>query len=118
MENDQYLFSNKNQEVKEFYDIIITFLNKIGPYQVELKKTSIHLSCNSAFLGVHPKKQWLDLNIVSTKVLKHPQLRKHEQVSKNRFHNEFRIKVSSDLNSDLLNFIKEAYLLKADNKKV
>lgn len=81
----------------------------MGDYNIEVKKTSLHITHGSAFLGIHPKKNWLDLNIVLNHELKDPLVRKNEQVSKFRWHNEVRLSRSTDIDPSLINAIQEAY---------
>ena len=48
---------------KKLYANLLTTLKKLGPYEVEVKKTSIHLVRRSAFLGVRLRKEYLLLTI-------------------------------------------------------
>jgi hypothetical protein len=80
---------------------------------VEPKKTSIHVNRAAAFLGVHPKKKWLDLNVVTDAPIKSPKVRKTEQVSKNRHHNLVRVASADDMTPELFGWIKHAYELMA-----
>lgn len=105
------LFSNKNKNVIEIYHKIIDILDSIGEYEIEAKKTSIHIKRKSAFLGINPKKKWIDINIVTDHPLEYEKITKVEQVSKHRFHNNLRMMDSSELNSDVTVLIREAYHL-------
>ena len=78
---------------------------------VEEKKTSFHIKNKSAFAGVHPRKNYFILNIVSALPIKSSRMAKIEQVSKSRFHNELRIEKVGDMNNELINWLKEAYVL-------
>lgn len=85
-------------------------LEAVGPYSVQEKKTSIHITNGrGAFLGLHPRKQGLRLNIVLAKALEGPKIAKSERVSANRYHNEVDVKERSDLDAELLGWIAEAY---------
>ena len=103
------LFANKNDNVKEIYHAIIDMLNSIGEYKIEVKKTSIHVVKKSAFLGINPKKKWMDINIVTTHPIENEKITKVEQVSKNRFHNNLRIMDKSELDSEVISMLKDAY---------
>ena len=109
--SEDELFSNKASNVYEIYLKILDLLKEIGPFEIEIKKTSIHLLNKSSFGGVHPKKKWLDFNLVTKHQIEHEKITKIEQVSKNRFHNNFRFLSVDDLNQEFLVLLKESYQL-------
>ena len=98
-------------EVNELYRKLLGELKKTGKLVVEEKKTSFHFKSGAAFAGVHPRKTYFILNIVSASPLKSPRIIKQEQVSKNRFHNRVKIANSGDIDSELMGWLKEAYAL-------
>lgn len=100
-------------EVKELYKELLSELNKFGKIVIEEKKTSFHLKSGSAFAGVHPRKKYFILNIVSSAPIKSSRIVEQEQVSKNRFHNRVKIEKAEDIDKELLNWLKEAYALTA-----
>ncbi|NHM33710.1 DUF5655 domain-containing protein [Neobacillus terrae] len=109
--SEDELFSNKASNVHKIYSEILDLLKEIGPFEIEFKKTSIHLLNKSSFGGVHPKKKWLDFNLVTNQQIEHEKITKIEQVSKNRFHNNFRFHSIDDLNQEFLVLLKESYQL-------
>ncbi|MGS2777803.1 DUF5655 domain-containing protein [Robertmurraya sp. GLU-23] len=86
-------------------------MKEIGPFEIGFKKTSIHLLNKSSFGGVHPKKKWLDFNLVTNHQIEHEKITKIEQVSKNRFHNYFRFHSEEELDQKFLILLKESYQL-------
>ncbi|MDR0298492.1 MAG: DUF5655 domain-containing protein [Streptococcaceae bacterium] len=96
---------------REIYEQLMAEL-EIGLYDVEVKKTSLHLTNGAAFLGISPKKNWLDITIVLNHRLEHQTLKKAEQVSKSRWHNDMRLSALSDVDSKVLAAIQEAYDLR------
>ncbi|MEE6449973.1 DUF5655 domain-containing protein [Gottfriedia acidiceleris] len=111
MSEEDELFSNKGSNVYEIYLKILDLLKEIGAFEIEVKKTSIHLLNKSSFGGVYPKKKWLDFNLVTNHQIEHEKITKIEQVSKNRFHNNFRFHNVDELNQEFLIFLKESYQL-------
>ncbi|KQL39288.1 hypothetical protein AN960_10010 [Bacillus sp. FJAT-25509] len=109
--SEEELFLNKASNVYEIYSKILDLLKEIGSFDIEFKKTSIHLSNKSSFGGVHPKKKWLDFNLVTNHQIEHEKITKIEQVSKNRFHNNFRFHNVEELNQEFLVLLKESYQL-------
>ncbi len=97
--------------VKSLYQQLLTELKKFGEITVEEKKTSIHFKNRAAFAGVHPRKEYFILNIVSASPINSLRIAKQEQVSKSRFHNELKIEKPEDIDSDLLKWLKEAFEL-------
>jgi hypothetical protein len=81
----------------------------IGPFREEVKKTSIHLVRNSAFLGVHPRKQHLLLTIKAEKPVRSTRISKTEQVSRNRWHLDVKLATTEDIDAELLGWIQQAY---------
>jgi|SRR5581483_2893751 len=88
------------EEVKTFGDV-----------SIEEKKTSFHIKHRAGFAGIHPRKDYLYLEIVSEKPIKSPRVLKSEQVSKIRFHNQIKIERLEDLDGELLTWLKEAHAL-------
>ncbi|PGL67925.1 DUF5655 domain-containing protein [Bacillus sp. AFS055030] len=109
--SEDELFSNKGSNVYEIYLTLLDLLKEIGQFEVEFKKTSIHLLNKYSFGGVHPKKKWLDFNLVTNHHIEHENITKIEQVSKNRFHINFRFHSKDDINQEFLVLLKESYQL-------
>lgn len=81
---------------RQLYTQLLTALRPLGPFQEEVKKTSIHLvRGGSAFAGVHSRKQHL--------------LPKTEQVSKNRWHLDLKLTAPEQIDAELLGWLREAY---------
>ncbi|MFI3615208.1 DUF5655 domain-containing protein [Streptococcus uberis] len=104
------LLVNKEKTVIELLETILSILEQFGPYQIEVKKTSLHLVKEKAFLGVHPKKKWLDINIVSNQSIDHSLITKNEHISKNRWHNNLRLSSVEEVDDTVKNLLQAAYL--------
>ena len=61
---------------RHLYNELLAAITAIGPFQKEVKKTSIHLVRGSAFVGVHPRKEHLLLTIKAEKPPCHTRLRR------------------------------------------
>ena len=99
----------------KIYDKLLRCLDQFAEYTVENKKTSLHITHGRAFLGVHPRKSALLVNIVLDRPLETNRLKKSEKVSANRYHNEVVISSAEELDSELVGWLKEAYALTANN---
>lgn len=105
------LFVGKDAVVPAIYRQLIEVLHTLGPFQEEPKKTSIHLVHTSGFAGIHPRKSFLYLNLRMDRPLRAERVAKSEQVSKNRYHNEVKIVTPDEVDSELIEWLKEAYAL-------
>ena len=106
-------FEGKDPIVKAIYDRILTESRKFGSVLEEPKKTSIHLVNRSAFAGVATRKNVLVLNLKSAAPIKHKRVSKTEQISAGRFHQEIKLTAPDEVDSLLVGWLKEAYLLSA-----
>src|ERR1051326_1264054 len=81
---------------QRLYRGLLSVLQPLGPFQQELKKTSVHLVRGSAFLGVQLRREYLILTIKAETPIKSPRITKSERVSKNRWHCDVRIANETD----------------------
>ena len=102
--------------VDNLHQALIQLLNSIGKYESEQKKDSIHIVRQRAFLGIHPKKSYLGVNIVLNRSKAFPPATKVEQVSANRFHHYYKITSKQELNKSFARLLKEAYELAQPDK--
>ena len=97
---------------RKVYDAILAATSKFGDVKAEEKKTSVHLvGGKSAFAGVHPRKGAVLLNIRSDAPIKSDRIRKLEQVSTKRFHNEMLIDSPSGVDREVVGWLKSAFAL-------
>jgi len=95
----------------DLYSKLKAALVPLGGFREEVKKTSIHLARNSAFLGVHPRKEHLLVTIKSDRATKSRRIVKAEQVSANRWHLEVKIAAPSEIDNEFLGWARHAYEL-------
>lgn len=99
------------EQVNDLYQNLLEELNKFGKITIEEKKTSFHLKNRAAFAGVHPKKSYFILNIVSSYPIQSHRIIHQEQVSKSRFHNRIKIEKPQDIDRELLGWLRDAFTL-------
>ncbi|HEX7259492.1 MAG TPA: DUF5655 domain-containing protein [Candidatus Saccharimonadia bacterium] len=99
-----------NPASASIYAKLLDLLNKFPEYQAESKKTSLHIINKKAFLGVHPRKEGLLLNIVLSEPIKSSRIKKTERVSANRYHNEIELRSVDELDDEVAGWIKAAYV--------
>lgn len=92
------------------YRLLLPMLDELGEYRVEEKKVSLHvLAGRAAFLGVHPRKDGLRLNVVLSRPLEGDRIVKSEKVSAKVFHNEIDVCRPEDFDAELIGWLSEAY---------
>jgi len=104
-------FTGKNPIVRAMYDRLLASLRKFGKIIEEPKKTSIHLVNVSALAGVETRKAYILLNIKAEHKISSPRIDKVEQISSKRFHHRLKLSRLSDIDSELLGWLREAYVL-------
>jgi len=100
-----------NPAAAPLYELLLKQLRKLGAYDIENKKTSLHIVHGRAFLGVHPRKDGLLLNIVTNEPLQNERLKKVEKVSANRYHNEVLVTDQTEIDETLQGWLELAYSL-------
>lgn len=108
------LIAGKDAVVRQIYDRLVDALADLGPVGEDAKKTSIHLTAGeggTAFAGVHPRRAGILLNVRTAAPIRSPRVRKLEQVSRSRFHNEILIASPGEVDAELAGWLGEAYAL-------
>ncbi len=105
------VLSSATPEALRLYHGLLAALQPLGPFQEEAKKTSVHLTRKSAFLGVHFRRSYLILTIKSASRIDSSRVVKAEQVSKNRWHCEVKVTEEADIDAVLQGWMRDAYLL-------
>lgn len=103
----------KDPIVSLIYKKLIREVQKFGLIKIEPKKASIHLSNKFSFTGVFVRKNCLNLEIHLNHKIKSKRFIKAEQGSANRYHHTLTISTPSEIDEELIGWLKEAYDLKA-----
>jgi Domain of unknown function (DUF5655) len=102
--------------IASLHQTLMALLDAIGKYKTEPKKDSIHVVRDRAFVGIHPKKSYLGVNVVLNRSKASPAADKVEQVSANRFHHYYKLADKQALNQSFVCLLKEAYDLAGPKK--
>lgn len=103
-------------DARKVYEAILASVAKFGDVKAEEKKTSVHLIAKTAFAGVHPRKGAVLLNIRSDAPIKSDRIRKLEQVSAKRFHNEMLIDTPAAVDREVVGWLKSAHALSSGSE--
>ena len=104
-------FVDRAPQVKAIYTAILRAARKLGPVSEEPRKTSIHLVRKSAFAGVATRKTSLILTVKSDSDVINERIKKREQASANRWHLEVKLEEPTQVDRELLGWLKKSYEL-------
>jgi hypothetical protein len=99
--------------LQKVYARLLKAVQTFGPVTEERGERSVLLRSRGGFLGVHPKREGLDLQIVTDHVIRAGRVTKVDQVSARRFHVHVRLVVEKEVDAELLAWLREAYDLMA-----
>ena len=80
-------------------------------YEFQEKASSFHVAHGRAFLGIHPRRGGILVNIVLDRELDSSRVHRAERVSANRWHNEIVLSDPAEIDAELGLWIREAYNL-------
>ena len=98
-------------DARKVYEAILAATARFGDVKAEEKKTSVHLVAKTGFAGVHPRKGAVILNIRTDEPIESDRIRKLEQVSTRRFHNEVLIDTPAGVDREVVGWLRKAYVL-------
>lgn len=93
----------------ETYCALLARVEALGPFEVDPKKTCVHFNAGGAFLGIHPRATGLLLTIVTERPIQSARIRKHEQASRNRCHNDLAVAGPAEVDDELAGWIGDSY---------
>jgi hypothetical protein len=95
------------------YAKLVKAVRKFGPVAEERGERSVLLRSRGGFVGVHPKREGLDLQIVTDHAIRAGRVTKVDSVSARRFHVHVRLVHETEVDAELLAWLREAYDLMA-----
>jgi hypothetical protein len=98
-------FSISGPASRQLYQDLLTALKPLGPFREEVKKTSVHLVRNAAFVGVHPRRNHLRLTVKAGEPIW------NQRISRNRWHLEMKLLSVQEIDAELLTWVRQAYEL-------
>lgn len=111
-------FKNKPPVVKEIYDKLITTVNKIGPVTINAVKSAIFLKTKSTYIEIKPKKKYVVIAFYLDKEVNESPISRVVQLGKNRFAHLIHLQNPTDINKQVIDWLKESYkLINSDRQK-
>lgn len=90
-------------------DAIESATKQLGSYEIEEKKTCLHLSNGRAFLGVHPRSEGLMLTLIADKPFTSDRFKKVEQTSKSRYHGDIVVRSADEVDDEVRGWLADSY---------
>src|SRR3954463_2807144 len=105
------VFEGKDPILRTTFDYLLQQLEQFGAVNVAPKQTSIHLEKNSGFAGVHPRKSYFNIEFRTDYKIDAPRITRIQQLSARRFEHTVKVESQSDIDEQLLTWLKSAYEL-------
>jgi hypothetical protein len=99
--------------LQRVYASLLKAVQSLGPVVEERGERSVLLRSRGGFLGVHPKRDGLDLQIVTDHAIRAARVTNVDPVSARRFHVHVRLVTEKEVDAQLLGWLREAYDLMA-----
>jgi hypothetical protein len=97
----------------DIYGALIDQISSFAGCELQENASSFHVAHGRAFLGIHPRRGGILVNIVLARQLESARVHRAERVSANRWHNEIILRDPAELDAELFSWIREAYDLTA-----
>jgi hypothetical protein len=105
------VFEGKDPTLRTTFDYLLQQLEQFGTVKVAAKQTSIHLEKNSGFAGVHPRKNYFNIEFRTDYKIDAPRITRVQQLSARRFEHTVKVESPSDIDEEHLVGLKSAYEL-------
>lgn len=105
------LFKGKPDIIKETYDKLVEVVNKIGEVKVTAVKSAIFFKTKSTYIEIKPRKEYLFIAFYLDKEVKEFPISRTLQLSKNRVVHVVHLGTPSDINKQLIDWLKQSYKL-------
>lgn len=105
------VFARSEPEVRALVRTLIGRALALTGTAVDPKGTCLHLNHRVAFAGLHPRRNALFLNLRTAAPIESPRIRRLEQASANRYHNEMLVASADEIDDELIGWLAGAHAL-------
>lgn len=95
------------------FQALLDSLSGLEGWELQENASSFHVTHGRAFLGIHPRRGGILVNIVLQSELESDRVHRAERVSSNRWHNEVILKDVTEIDAEFLGWVRAAYALTA-----
>lgn len=107
------LFEGKDATLWAVYQKLLSHLKNLEGLNISPVKNAILFSVKTNFLAVKPKINWLDIEFISYLKIDEFPIHKSIRVSKSKYANFIRLENTSNIDQQLIGWLKEAYEIDA-----
>jgi hypothetical protein len=111
-------FKNKPEKLRRTFDLILRDLEKIGSVRVDAVKSGINLAGKSHFGGVHVLKDSISVGFLLNRKVVNLRISKVQKITYKIYAHTVNLREPSDVDAELLNWLKEAFLRTQTLKEV
>ena len=104
-------FEDKAPTIRAIYDQLLMGVRAFGEFQEMPKNTLIHLENTTDFASISPRKNYITLHFSLNREFKNPRIAKVEQLSARRYKHTVKLQGVTDIDAQLLTWLREAYEL-------
>jgi hypothetical protein len=109
--NPDDLLSRKSELVKTIYNKIIIAVQKFGPFTISAALKDIYLKQNGTFIGIHPKKDGIDMEFYLQESMDEFPVYKTLRTSKNRVVHYVQLDDPGQVDKQLIDWMHKSYKL-------
>ena len=102
-------FTRIPPQLRAIYQRLLTRVADFGPFEEVPKQASIHLQRGTVFADIQLRKAYFNLEFNSDYAIDHPRITKQLQLSAHRFAYTIKIESATDIDNQVLKWLKNAY---------
>jgi len=104
------LFQGKSQTVRDLYQALLDKLNQVGPVQETMQTIYVSLENRKRFATALIRNRSIKLVLRTSFKITGSRIHSREQVAANRYDHTVLITSNKDIDSELMEWLREAYL--------
>jgi hypothetical protein len=109
MSLDDY-FSTGPARERPIFDAVMSHLVTLGEVHVEPVSVGIFVKRSRTFVELRPKRDWVALSFILSRVVDHPKIARRIRESAGRTYHVVNVRVPTDVDDDVRGWLSESYL--------
>lgn len=103
----------KNPQLRRTYDVLIANLEGFGPFRVDAVQTSINFISKHHFGGIVVQNSALRVGFMAGREIESARIVRVQRLGPNRVGHSVRLRSPDDIDEELLDWLREAYILQS-----
>lgn len=104
-------FFDTSAKVRALYRRLAVAVRTIGPFDEKPTKATMNLQRGAVFLLVQPQLKGLRVTVKSEAPIRHPRILRTSHMTRTRWHNDFKLALDDEIDSDVIAWIRQSYEL-------